>query len=720
MKKRILSIILALCMVLPLTTTLTGCSDSYPFKKGAKVEQSISPDKEYTVGNLSKTGWQLKIPKNMLYKNETLTMTVLPEADNEKYTSDSVELIGTPVKISTGSQESIRLKSPVTVTMKLPKNLKITDEKLDDYVAAYYTGEGWDYIFPSITELKKGFVTFETYHFSLFSTVKLTKEEKIKLYTKKMALQAWESETKDKVLSGKVQTMFDEAFEKMGLSDSSMQGKLFRSIAKETDFGSLLVSVERGDVVDFSTKCGEMAANALIKHMKLEQSLMENLTSKGAAITSGLSKAAIKVYKGDYTDAAKELSSAFIGYFPTGKAFQAAAEVIDAGIASWKDYELDKAYNSYLEAANDGKYGYKIKSDDWSTLCSQMNGYLARLQSEAKDAYCAVNKITRSELDADKTLSKQIADGVVTNLKKQFEHRLASKLEIEKKEAEYGKIIEGFQSSDLLTRTKFGYDVEQSVEERLRVLFNARKNILDMFGGEMPVLAVGESAEANLNQAIGKWITLGPKKRGEFYKWLEEKGYTSKVKLSGGGFAWVLSKTDTYDGKESMDATNKGGVYQVEASISTGNYYFKDTYIGETDTWYNPPKKNGESLAVQANWSTPPSQFAGGEKIELSVSIAATSNSQSFFSFSAKTEAYFDKYDITPGFSSGGYVSFVNADGKSSFGVEKKTNYTSLGDKVTATAPTGKAEGDKIALIVSFYMGVRQGTVYIYEWKEIA
>jgi len=44
------------------------------------------------------------------------------------------------------------------------------------------------------------------------------------------------------------------------------------SIMKEGDFGTQIVSAERGDIVDFGAKCAEMAANALLKHLKLAMS----------------------------------------------------------------------------------------------------------------------------------------------------------------------------------------------------------------------------------------------------------------------------------------------------------------------------------------------------------------------------------------------------------------------------------------------------------------
>lgn len=85
MIKRILSVVFFLCVVLSLATILSGCSANYPLKMGAKVEQNISVDKDYTVGDISKTGWQLNVPKNTFDENTTITMNVLTNSENEKY-----------------------------------------------------------------------------------------------------------------------------------------------------------------------------------------------------------------------------------------------------------------------------------------------------------------------------------------------------------------------------------------------------------------------------------------------------------------------------------------------------------------------------------------------------------------------------------------------------------------------------------------------------------
>ncbi len=723
-----------------------------PFVKGTTVKQNVRPDRETTVGDFSQTGWQLDIPANALKSDLPLTMSVLSKTESKKYRNDAFEWIGAPVKITAGSENGVYLDRPVTVTLEIPKEQRTPKEKADDYLAAYYNGESWDYIFPDITRVSEGYITFRTDHFSLFSAVKPTEQEKIKLYTQKMAVQVWEDEEREKVFSDKVMDTFNEAFEKMGISDETVKGKLLRSVAKEYDFGTLLVSTERGDVADFGVKCGEMAANALIKHLKIEDALMDNITGKGAAVATGLVKGALQLKDGNYTDAAKELTSAFIGYFPVGRAYQTAVEVIDAGIASWKDYELDEAYRNYVKDAGGAT---SVSNDDWALMCAaQMRGYLIRLQDEAKNTYCAVNGISRSKLDTDKALSARIASQAGANLRKTFEKRLASENTVKAKEVEYAKIIEGFKKDLLLERGTFGFGFDTDIENRLRTLFAVRKNILDLFGGEMPVLKSGESAQANLNEAIAMWISFGSERRGEFYQWLEEKGYIEKVEPPAAPstpatpaasasteaptssapasnsqttaekkYAWVLTETKTNDWQSKLDAQNKSteGSWRLEISASAGSAIFKHTYTGKDGGQYGDSwMRHGISQSGQVTWTAPSKTvIRPNEEFSIDLTVAHLHNDHSNQSGGWMGLAQVFYIDET-GKQKGSAAYLRGRDGETSFTSGAGNKYQSFSPTVYGTFGAG-SQGARMAIRVSASGGtVGVQTFYIYEWKEIS
>ncbi len=748
LKKILISTVAAvfvLALVIWLISRLSGGSH---FEKGVFLETSVRPDVSTTVGDFKKTGWQLDIPSSAFDSEVYLNMNTLSESESANYQSGAFEFIGTPVKITVRGKKSTWLDRPVTVTMQIPKEQRVSKKNADDVLAAYYNGESWDYIFPDITKVSEGYITFETYHFSLFSAVKLTEEEKIKLYTQKMAVQIWEDEEREKAFSDKVMDMFNEAFKKMGISDETVKGKLLRSVAKEYDFGNLLVSTERGDVADFGVKCGEMAANALIKHLKIEDALIDNITGKGAAIATGLVKGAIQLKDGNYTDAAKELTSAFIGYFPVGRAYQAAVEVIDASIASWKDYELDEAYRNYVKNTSGGFV--TVSDDDWTLMCTtQMRGYLIRLQDEAKKAYCAVNGISRRELDKDKALSERIAGQAGVNLRKTFEKRLASEKTVKEKEMEYVKIIEGFKRDLLLERGSFGFGFDMDIENRLRTLFAVRKNILDLFGGEMPVLKSGESAETNLNEAIAMWISFGSERRGEFYQWLEEKGYIKKVgqptaptttttptasvsnvasassypaptsqATAEKKYAWVFTEIKTNDWQSKLDDQNKKtkGSWRRDIVESAGSAMFKETYLAKDYLWM----KQGMSQSGQVTWTAPSKTIIQPNEefsIDLTVTHIDNDHSNQSGGWTGLAQVF---YIDEEGKQKGGAEYLRDRDGKTSFTSGSGNKFQSFSPTVYGTFGEG-SKGERMTIRVTASGGVvGVETFYIYEWKEIS
>jgi len=410
MNKKIIYIILLFCIIISFVIFLTGCSSNDLFNINVTVEKKINPNKAYTVGNISKTGWRMEIPKGTFDSNEELIMNVLSAEDSRKYSGDT-ELVGGVVDISIKGKETIRLNAPVTVKMKLPADIKPKDEDFDNYVVAYYTETGWEYIIPDTEQLRKGYISFETFHFSIFETVRLTDRQKIEFHANKMATESWYRENKEAALSNSINDILADTLDKMGISDSTMKGKVLRSIAKKNNFGNLLISAEKGDLADFTAKCGEMAANSVLE-------VNSKLASTGASVFSTSVKASEKLYKGDYKGAGKEITNAFIKSFPAGKAFQAVVKITDTGINLWTDSEVEAAYRAYSGQMNPGEYGYSVSKGDWDSLTMQMRGIAHRLQNMEKERYCAVNNITMAELDADKTLSERLANQALSNLKK--------------------------------------------------------------------------------------------------------------------------------------------------------------------------------------------------------------------------------------------------------------------------------------------------------------
>jgi hypothetical protein len=174
-------------------------------------------------------------------------------------------------------------------------------------------------------------------------------------------------------------------------------------------------------------------------------------------------------------------------------------------------------------------------------------------------------------------------------------------------------------------------------------------------------------------------------------------------------YAWVLVDTVTNNAKEDIDHTNSGGVYQAAASAAPGSYTYSHKYIGETDTYPDPDQINGEGYAMKLDFSVPPSVIQGGETVELSFTLAFMEQNVSYFDGNGSCRADLDS------------TRFVNKAGKSSFEIYCSAKYSqknilSVSDTLTATAPSGCSEGDRIEIWTGGPNG-KLGTTYIYEWR---
>jgi hypothetical protein len=184
-------------------------------------------------------------------------------------------------------------------------------------------------------------------------------------------------------------------------------------------------------------------------------------------------------------------------------------------------------------------------------------------------------------------------------------------------------------------------------------------------------------------------------------------------------FAWVLVAVEDFDSAETWEIQNKQVAYSYEYSYGRSSYSAKQTYIGETDDYYNPPVVKGEALGLQAVFGGVPQVIHPDEIVSITLSLSVTENTQSFYSFSGSANATFDEPGIEAGMGTGNSIPFENGKKANYFQVTKGTGYASVNETLTAQLGTGSA-GERIALRTTFTFGVSMCTNYVYEWKPAA
>lgn len=185
---------------------------------------------------------------------------------------------------------------------------------------------------------------------------------------------------------------------------------------------------------------------------------------------------------------------------------------------------------------------------------------------------------------------------------------------------------------------------------------------------------------------------------------------------------WVLLSTETHDAREDFESVNQryAGVYENSGTASPGTFTWTHTYIGNTDTYANPPMVHGEGGACQGSYIQPPSVINGNENISITFSLSFTANNYSYFSLQCGMNSQLIWYKNGQPDYSHAPINFKNEDGDSLFQINTSTTNSSFPSKPTvfATVPEGTELGEQILIRVKFGIGSFPMYVdYIYEWK---
>lgn len=734
-KKRLLSavaVILVAAVALGILPQLFG--GKYPFEKGASVEQSVKADKNVTVGDLKKTGWRLELPEETFPQDGKLTMKVLSEAEAQRYQSDDFIFYGTPVELAFDEREHTLLGAPVSVTLQIPKDLMKDLAAEELFFATYYDGQ-WEYLLPDSVDLDKGTATVALYHFSFWGFGRPSEAKQIETYAQNMAALQWQRDNQSKKLRDALSRQFDDLFASMNIESESVRGQLAADVISALEDGLLETggvapldalaqmanAASKGDSSAFQNKFLEFTGKAICH-------VMEKDTEKFASyanLLGGLGTAAGAMSEGDTDGALQGVADILKGLNPmvalADSALIFVKEQMENTIDIWSQNELEKAYQVYIGGAA-GKWGaYSGLDGDIDSIFMTMGGGERAFNMKVVKKYCekyGINEKNLSQSERDKIISD-----AKTALKRKFDEREASEAGIAeikvKEEAFIAALKEEGLLSPLYYQKFFGLGKRDKVDigERLAKLYSLRSLVL----GYVDKDKVETLTDKQIAILIRQWIFYSQEKdRAAFFKYLRDSGYIVEPLKKDPTFAWVLETAVTYDRKKEIEESNKSraGTYSFSASSAQGSYSYTWTYVGKGDTWYDPDLIHGENSTSECTWTVPPPTIQGGETVTLSLKLNFGSQMLSFFGDSAYASADFDKWDVEPGFITAGAIRFKNKDGKDSFAIDYSKNILSLSETVTAEAPIGREEGDKIALRTLFN-GSRQGTCYIYVWKQV-
>lgn len=712
-KKKLLVSILGSAIVLTLLFSLTGCG------KNPYGTTEVLSTKDTTIGNVKKEGLEINIPKDAFKQNVKVTVEKI--ANNEaSYMNGKDTFLTEPFEVNVEGMEAVRLNKPVKISMKLDKKNLPDNNTFDQYVMSYWTGDNWEFITPDVEELQKGYLTFETWHFSSYSGKKMTDEEQVKEYARYMAMDDLTMFEVNPTLKEKITAVVDDYLNGLSIYDQEARDEIYKRVINSTGIDSIVFLTEHGEsTAELGHKITELVVQSTVD-VCAENPLVLETVSTALGTVGDVAEASLALIDGDYHKATSELTAlgaTVLGYGGVGAVkslVELGAAAVEQGIMGWKEYELECAYKAYYGLAKKTMYGYKINTGDWDGLMIQMGGYYNQIVRERKDAYKSISGKDTLTDEEEAMIERQVE----SDLKKKFEERAKIDSKIDAKQAEYEKPIKAFKNVGLFTRTENGFNKDMTIQQRLHSLFRIRKIILDMVDGDISKFGNEKNREENLAWAIKMWLGYGTD-RAKFYNWMREQRYLEELK-EGIGY-WKL--VQSFENPE-----NKVSPYDEYRSYSlsggNGSYHSKVTTLWSNYSNYHDGNCVGEYVEVTATSSQPKSKYAGGEKVTLDLAITPQVSSQICAHYNATIGAA-----ITPVNHDRPFVSYgTNQDmydikeehTKSYLWIagDGHANYFDMKVTVGGIMPSGSENGNKVYIIINYHGGLAGDvtTAYEYEW----
>ncbi len=450
-----------------------------------KYEKVISEPKTGTageadleLGDLKTDKVAISIPKGAFESATEVEISTPDKAPD--YSSLEATPIGSPVEIK--SSGDVRLNEKMTVTFAFDKSQLPADTYPDQMQAGYYNGERWDYLVPTMVDLEKGLMTVELYHFSLLGANKVSDETTL--------TEQWiHSQALDNTLRDNINDVSDEiankmvemTLEKMGISDKSITGSVVNDILTDDSYKDMYDDYQKGDVAGFNQKLAMLMGQKIATRVPESafQSALSAISGDASEDVEAVAKAAGYAAEGQYREAAKIIGEQIADKFLITTAGKIAVEMVDYQIQSWKNDEVEAAYQAYKNGSDSYFYGYNNDKGDFATVWNQMRGVRRQLEIEA------IAKQNEARRDAgmpelDEREMDKIRNGVQMSFERQFKNRLERDIEVEKQEKDLKMLIDAFKEADFLERSfgPKGLSEHSDLKIRMDVLWHFTERMM--------------------------------------------------------------------------------------------------------------------------------------------------------------------------------------------------------------------------------------------------
>lgn len=564
LRKRFPWRLLALIMVLLLLAV--GCGKgktpegdtAWNFEK--KIQNPLKAttgSSEIKLGNIATEGVEVTIPGNTFPAPTEVSLA--NPAQVPKYISSQMTGFGAPIELSAGDKP-VRLLQPVTVRMKFDPATLGEDLESGALYMGYFNGAEWQYVRTQV-DRKQNIMTFTLSHFSLLGQAKLTVDQRIEQYTNNAALASWAQDQTNSITDEALERVIDHILkDKLKINDEVMKGQIISSIIKDDEWGGMLKSIAGGDPEQFNQNLQVLVGKKIVENVpasKLSGALKSITGDLGISTVAKASEAAGYLAEGRAKDAAKIIGEHIADQFMITTVGKIAVAAVDNQIQSWKSEEIEAAYQAYKNGASSKVpwWGYQVEKSNFDDVWSQMGGAARQLELEAIAAQEKVRKEAGMPALTDQEKEK-LRNMVHKDLKNQFEQRVKTDAEIEKKKAEFDLIMEMYKSSGFMEKGRWGWEKGYELEQRLDILTHFKDKLLKDTGRILIKSGTGHNEEGisvdELKTIAMNWFsTTDPAERQRQYVEYLKKEFgivlAPKAELLNGPWSSSTMTIEEYD-----------------------------------------------------------------------------------------------------------------------------------------------------------------------------
>ncbi|HCX64490.1 MAG TPA: hypothetical protein DHN33_04680 [Eubacteriaceae bacterium] len=392
-----------------------------------------------------------------------------------------MEGLGAPIDIYAG-EEAVRLQQPMTVTMKYDPSLLEEDYESGALYFLYYNGEEWEYVKADVNRQEQT-MSFTASHMCMFAKGDLTFDERIDEYVDNEAIAQWAKDQKNSMTDEAISSVVDHILaEKLKISDNSYTGKILDTLRSDPEWINMVNNAREGDMDNFNQNLQLLVGKKIVEvvpESTLSSALSELTGDLGVATVEKASEAAGYLAEGQYKNAARILGEHIADQFMITKVGKFAVAAINSQIDTWKNEEIEAAYEAYKNGASSSIpwWGYQVEKGNFDDVYDQMGGAARQIELEAIRAQneareeAGMPALTPEEED-------KIRKSVRQDLEKQFENRMEREEEIEKKKEELKLITDMYKEAGFMEKGRWGWTKEYELEQRLDILMHFKDKLL--------------------------------------------------------------------------------------------------------------------------------------------------------------------------------------------------------------------------------------------------